>query len=230
MRTQLFAGIGLATAITAGASADFTAAMTNGYNVSVTDFFGNSIDLYVMDMYLMSDDANDVLLNVYNMNMSGPGTFYQAVASPTWTPSYAAGGPFDTDAAARGDSFVTIGTSDADISGGNPIQPGTNGTALDPNFGGGTAPGANAGWYTSDPAAATGAVTDTVIGQGVFIGRFAVETSDAFALSGSLAATWNQGLGTAGEQGTVDIIPVPAPGALALISLAGLAGLRGRRR
>ena len=117
MRTQLFAGIGLATAITAGASADFTAAMTNGYNVSVTDFFGNSIDLYVMDMYLMSDDANDVLLNVYNMNMSGPGTFYQAVASPTWTPSYAAdSGPFDTDAAARGDSFVTIGTIDADIS------------------------------------------------------------------------------------------------------------------
>lgn len=230
MHKPLFAGIGLAAAITAGASADFTVAMTYGYSATVEDFFGNSVDLYIVDMYAMSDDVNDVLLNVYNMNLAGPSAYYQAVAAPAWTPSGAASGsPFDTEAGRIGDSFVTIGTSQ-DISGQSPDQPTPNGTALDPNFGGGTAPGANAGWYTSDPAAATGAAGATMFGNGVFIGRFAVEGVDSFELSGSLAMTWNQGLGTPGEQGTVDIEIVPTPGALALLSVAGLAGLRGRRR
>ena len=62
-------------------------------------------------------------------------------------------------------------------------------------------------------------------GSGVLVGRFAFDGD--FDLSGSeLFVTWNQGLGTPGNQAGF-IVNVPAPGAMALL---GLAGLTGRRR
>ena len=59
---------------------------------------------------------------------------------------------------------------------------------------------------------------------GVLIGRFA--SMDSINRNWlSLEATWNQGLGTPGEQGQ---FVIPAPGAVALLGLAGLAGRRRR--
>jgi uncharacterized protein (TIGR03382 family) len=63
------------------------------------------------------------------------------------------------------------------------------------------------------------------IGMGVLIGRFAYDGD--FDLSGTtLEVTWNQGLGTPGNQAGFTV-NIPAPGAMALL---GLAGLTGRRR
>ena len=48
-----------------------------------------------------------------------------------------------------------------------------------------------------------------------------------FDLAGStLSVTWNEGIGTGAEQANFTV--VPAPGALALLGLAGLAGRRRR--
>ena len=102
------------------------------------------------------------------------------------------------------------------------------------NFGGnGTQiPAADAGWYNGSPPSLNGQVGDvagagTIAGSdfGVLIGRFSTGT---FAnLEGStLEVTWNQGLGTPGNQAGFTV--VPAPGALALLGLAGMAGRRRR--
>ncbi len=62
-------------------------------------------------------------------------------------------------------------------------------------------------------------------GMGVLIGRFAYDGD--FDLAGStLSVTWNEGIGTGAEQATFTV--VPAPGAFALLGVAGLAGRRRR--
>ena len=62
-------------------------------------------------------------------------------------------------------------------------------------------------------------------GLGVFVGRFSY-MGDFSLTDSTLEVTWNQGLGTPGQQAGF-IVNIPAPGALALL---GLAGLTGRRR
>ena len=62
--------------------------------------------------------------------------------------------------------------------------------------------------------------------EGTLIGRFAY--AEEFSLEGTVfSATWNQGLGTSGQQ--AEFIVTPAPGAIAMLGLAGLAGGRRRR-
>ena len=64
----------------------------------------------------------------------------------------------------------------------------------------------------------------------VFLGRFALNGVDDFDLSGVVSVTWNNGIGTEGNQlEDIAIMEVPAPGAFALLGLAGLAGGRRRR-
>ena len=58
--------------------------------------------------------------------------------------------------------------------------------------------------------------------------RAIIEGSGEFDLSGSLSVTWNEGIGTPGNQQAFDIMEVPAPGALALLGLGGLAVRRRR--
>ena len=60
----------------------------------------------------------------------------------------------------------------------------------------------------------------------MLIGRFSYDGD--FSLEGStLEVTWNQGLGTPGEQGQFTV-NIPAPGAMALFGLAGFAARRRR--
>jgi hypothetical protein len=227
IRVPLAAGLSLLVA--ASATADMTGNVyQNSYAGSHVDGFGAAdFDGSIVDLWMEFDDAADVALNVYNFNDINLGTtYYQSFTGATWLPNNL-GVPFETEALKYADSFVSIG-------GGDPLtgQTNANGTGLDPNFGGTSAagPGANAGWYNSNPGDPIGAVMateHTSTGLGVFVGRFSMQDAKSLSLEGSTgAATWNQGLGTAGQQAGFTV--VPAPGALALLGLAGLAGRRRR--
>ena len=226
MRTSLFAA-GAAALVAGSASASITGATVVSYSVTAADFGGAEVTVNVQDLYMTSNDAADVMLNVYNLTLSGTAsgiTYFQSFTGTGWQPTNL-GGPFDTAALQSADSFVTIGGFDF----ANPLQtPGAGaGTGLDPNFGGNTAaaPGALAGWYNGSPPSLNGQVGATAAGLGVLVGRFTY--AGDFSLEGStLEVTWNQGLGTPGQQAGFTV--VPAPGALALLGLAGIAGRRRR--
>ena len=233
---SILAGAG----ITVAASAEITGAYVVSYSVTAADFDGTSVTVNVQDLYLSSDDAwegvpesGDTVLNVYNLNLveSGRVDYFQSFTGTGWKPTNL-GGPFDTPALRLADSFVTIGGFAQDTL--LPEQaPGTGtGSALDPDFGGNDTghPDENAGWYNGSPpsyAGATGQVADGTGGfdTGVLIGRFAYQ-GDFTIVDSTLWVTWNQGLGTPGQQSP--FIVTPAPGALALLGLAPFA--RRRRR
>ena len=225
MKKVVLTGIAAA-AIAATASADITGAVVNNYIVTAEDFGGTMVTVNVSDLYLTSNDAADTALNVYNLTMAAAGqvTYFQSVTGTGWAPSNL-GSIFDTDALRRADSFVTIGG----FSFMDPEQaPGAgSGTGLDPNFGGNNAayPGALAGWYNGNPPSLNGQVGETVVGLGVLVGRFSY-AGDFDLMGSTFEVTWNQGLGTPGQQAGFTV--VPAPGVLALLGLAGLAGRRRR--
>ncbi len=216
------------TALIAGtAAADMTGAVAISYSVTAADFDGSDVTVNVTDVYMTSNDAADTLLNVYNLSMANGSesiSYFQSFTGTGWQPTNL-GGPFDTPALQVADSFVTIGGFAAD---GRQVSGAGAGTGLDPNFGGNnaSAPGGLAGWYNGNPPSLNGQVADyDDISSAVLIGRFSA--TESFDLIGStLSVTWNQGLGTDGQQG--DFTIAPAPGAMALLGLAGLAGRRRR--
>ena len=225
MRSTMLLGAGLAAAVASAASASITGAVAVSYSVTAEDFGGASVSVNVQDIYMTSDDAADVMLNVYNLTLSDTAagiTYFQSFTGTGWMPTNL-GGPFDTAALQSADSFVTIGGFDF----ANPLQtPGAGaGTGLDPNFGGNNAgaPGALAGWYNGSPPSLNGQVGDTAAGLGVLVGRFTY-AGDFDLVGSTLEVTWNQGLGTPGQQAAFTV--TPAPGALALLGLAGVAGRR----
>lgn len=219
----------LAAAITSTSLAEITGFFFVNYQAAASDFDGSSVTVNVQDMYMSSNDAADVLLNVFNFTMApwaDDVTFFQSFTGTGWRPTNL-GGPFDTPALQQIDSFVTIGGFAADA-----LQvPGAGaGTGLDPNFGGNTAdrPGDLAGWYNGSPPLLNGAAQDNDNGQSlsVLVGRFS--SIELFDLNGSTASvTWNQGLGTSAQQ--ADFILVPAPGILASLNLIVLLARRRRR-
>ena len=220
----------LATAgLTAAAAADITGAYVVEYSVTAADFDGSDVTVNVQDLYLSSDDTADTALNVYDVNLVAGGqvNYFQSFTGTGWQPTNL-GGPFDTAALRQADSFVTIGGFDQGVAAPEQAPGAGAGTGLDPNFGGNSAaaPGALAGWYNGSPPSLNGQV-GAVEGSdlGVLIGRFAT-VGDSDLTGGTLEVTWNQGLGTPGQQAGFTI--VPAPGALALLGLAGIAGRRRR--
>ena len=226
MNKAVFAALGTAV-LTTAASADLTGAVAVSYSKTVSDFGGATVTVGITDIYMTSNDAADTLLNVYNFNLSGsaPSSFYQSTTGAGWTPTNL-GGPFDNQATREGDSFVTIGgfgTNAEQVNGAG------EGTGLDPNFGGNSAsaPGANAGWFNSNPPSANGLVGDTAVGLGVLIGRFSSIGAAPILNGSTLSVTWNQGLGTDASQGTFTVF-FPAPGGLALMAFAGLKQRRRR--
>jgi MYXO-CTERM domain-containing protein len=226
-------GLGLASIVAATASADITGAYVVEYSVTAADFGGAEVTVNIQDLYLASDDGADVALNVFNLNLVSEAQidYFQSFTSTGWI-AQNAGGPFDAPALRLADSFVTMGgfAQDALL----PEQaPGAgSGSGLDPNFGGNSAsyPGDLAGWYNGSPPNLNGQVGAVAqpgggFGIGVLIGRFAYDGE--FSLEGTtLEVTWNQGLGTPGDQQEFTV--TPAPGALALLGLAGLSGRRRR--
>ncbi|MBQ71930.1 MAG: hypothetical protein CMJ67_03400 [Planctomycetaceae bacterium] len=227
-------GLGLASLVAATASADITGAYVYSYSVTAADFDGADVTVNVQDLYLSSNDAADTALNVFNYNAGANAatSYFQSFTGTGWQPTNL-GGPFDAPALRLADSFVTIGGFAQDTL--LPEQaPGSGaGTGLDPNFGGNgaAAPGPNAGWYNGSPPSLNGQVgavpepSGDLIGLGVLVGRFA-SVEDFSIVCSTFEVTWNQGLGTPGQQ--AGILYCPAPGALALFGLAAFG--RHRRR
>jgi hypothetical protein len=218
-------GLGLAAVVAGTVSAEYTGAVEVAYTVTAADFGGAEVTVNVRDIYMVSNDGADTLLNVYNWNtVGGAASYFQSFTGTGWQPTNL-GGPFDTTALQQADSFVTIGGFGA----GALQTPGAGaGSGLDPNFGGNNAaaPGPDAGWYNGSPPSLNGAVMTYDSGVvGTLIGRFT--STEEFSLIGTMfEATWNQGLGTPGQQ--AGFMVTPAPGALALLGLAGVAGRRRR--
>ena len=230
----MIATLGLA----AAASADMTGAYVVSYSVTTEDFGGTAVSVNVQDLYMSSNDAADTLLNVFNMNLASTAEvdYFQSATGAGWLPNNL-GSIFDTPALRLADSFVTIGGFAQDTLVPEQAPGAGSGTGLDPNFGGPNAlrPGADAGWFNSSPPNLNGQVGNVAgndetpepdsFGLGVLIGRFAYDGD--FTLEGStLEVTWNQGIGTPGDQAAFTV--TPAPGAMALLGLAGLAGRRRR--
>jgi MYXO-CTERM domain-containing protein len=182
--------------------------------VATAGFTGLSVEMEeagVFRLYANFDDAGDTVVNVFNSNISNAGGWkHDDVAGGTWIP-LGAGGP--------GDSFVTIG--------GEPSF--TNTTTLDPNFDNNTANqtslGVNAGWFNGNPPNNQG---NAGVEGKVLLARFVHQTLDDTV--GGLELTFTTAAGdTVFGGGDFTTNPVPAPGALALLGLAGLAGTRRRR-
>ena len=229
LNRKMIIALGASATFATAANADFTGAVFQHVQyVNVVDgFSAPDFDGTVIDLWAESDDAADILLNVYGYHDANFGTaYYQSFTGGTWLPNNQ-GPPFETPALQYADSYVSIGG----YNGGS--QPNNDGTGLDPNFGGTDAdgPAEGSGWYNSNPAKYNGqavATSHTDSGLGVFIGRFSLNDGGAgFSMEGTFGEfTWNQGLGTPGHQGGFSVIP--APGAVALLGLAGLAGRRRR--
>jgi hypothetical protein len=231
-----------AMAVSAISTADIIDCVYTGSQVSAGDFAGQpDFNGYVIDLWLVSDDATDTVLNTFNVNISnslGADNYYQSFTGTGWVPNNL-GAPFETEALRRADSFVSMGARNADGSeslDGGVVQMASNGTGLDPAFGGNNAgaPGQNAGWYNSNPPVSIGLPIQGIVpGVGVvFIGRFSLQGVEDFDLSGTVSSTWNNGIGTEGNQIfdlNISELVVPAPGAMALLGLAGIAGGRRRR-
>ena len=232
MNKALIAGLSTGV-LAAAASADITGAYVVSYSVTAEDFGGTAVSVNVQDLYMSSDDSADTLLNVFNMNLASTAQvdYFQSATGTGWLPSNL-GGIFDTPALRLADSFVTIGGFAQDTLLPEQAPGAGSGTGLDPNFGGNSAvrPGADAGWFNSSPPSLNGQVGQVAsagggLGLGVLIGRFSFD-GDFDLIGSTLEVTWNQGLGTPGEQGSFTV--TPAPGAMALLGLAGLAGRRRR--
>ena len=227
------AALGLA----AAATADITDAYVVSYTVVAEDFGGSVVTVNVQDLYLKSDDAADTVLNVYNLNLASTAqvSYFQSATGTGWLPSNL-GGIFDTPSLRKADSFVTIGGFAQDTLSPEQVPGAGSGTGLDPDFGGNNVamPAENGGWFNSSPPSLNGLVGNVAgldstaapdsFGLGVLVGRFAYDGN--FDLQGStLYVTWNQGLGTPGEQASFTVVSTPG-----VIALLGLAGLAGRRR
>ena len=234
MRISTLLGAGLATLVAGAATADITGAYVYEYSVTASDFDGSAVTVNIQDLYLSSDNGADVALNVFNYSASDTAadSYFQSFTGTGWQPTNL-GGPFDTPALRLADSFVTIGGFAQNTIAPEQAPGAGAGTGLDPNFGGNSAaaPGAEAGWYNGSPPSLNGQVgavpepDGNLIGLGVLVGRFAT-VGESDLIGGTLEVTWNQGLGTPGEQAGFTI--TPAPGALALLGLAGLANRRRR--
>jgi MYXO-CTERM domain-containing protein len=237
MKTGMIAAVaGLAA--TGMASAAFTSFVVTSANVTNS---GQSLTVYTV--VARFDGAADTLLNCFNFGITGGSTaaalggFWHkdlnttnsnvlTQASGTWSPS-------QTGSAANNrpyDSYLTIGNQAL----------GTNTSNADPSWpaaGGGwdrpdLAAGGTIGWFNSNPPNLQGRVgVGANTATDVRIGQFVLSANDNVLRTYTLTAGYNNGAPGASAQfatGTFTLGAVPAPGAVALLGLAGLAGRRRR--
>jgi len=226
---KFVASMALAAAVSSAASATFVS-----YVVTKTSTTNSGVALDVYRVFARFDGPTDTVLNAFNFNRldsASTNIFYHkdnssynggvlSKAYGTWAPqltgSPTLNRPFD--------SFLTIG--------GNPVA--TNSTNADPSWGGAgwNRPdfpnGANVGWFNSNPPNLQGRVgVAPNTATDVLLGQFVV---DAGANGGNynLKIGYNSGISGAAVQFAETTFSLPAPGALALLGLAGLAGRRRR--
>jgi hypothetical protein len=252
--THLTASTLFISAVTAaGAHAAMTGVTSTNY--SVTD---GARRYSVMDVYVDFTGTYDKLVNFYGTTgstsvvmafingvsyngpsiVAGNGAGFAQAAGTSWMPASAAAGN-------AWDSFVTIGARTQDAAAGIAADDYfTNATTVgaDTVAGGSNALSAyqGAGWYTNAPTG-NHVYAGTYADKRIMLGRFSVETTNLAAtdvltlqFKGNVTMRVN---GLSAGAGTV-IQPsfnetftygfVPAPGAVALLALAGLVGSRRR--
>ena len=202
----------------------------------------------VIDVFAGVQNASDKFLNVYNTTSNG--VFFQAtgLANKTWKPDAA---NFNSTRNSI-DSFMTAGTYSGGAYGGE-YYASTN-TNGDPNFTGNswnaspasdaaTTIPALAGWYTGDPtsidngAESIAGLQNRINGTGAAGANFGIWCAH-LVLNGnqvigtdftfSAFASIKDGVSGAVSQASSSFAAVPAPGALALLGLAGFAARRRR--
>jgi MYXO-CTERM domain-containing protein len=240
MKTVLFVA-SVASAIAASANAGFLG--FTGFSYIASN--GNR----VIDVFAVVSNASDKLLNVYNANITnnagaGGATFFTqqaGLATRGWKPDAATSSRSNTV-----DSFMTIG-----VDGGAPYEGqyyASAATGADGGFTSGwstlgnTIP-ANAGWFLSPPtlpdsvAESLSGMTGTRVnlgpaGQdgtlGVWCAHMVMSGDTTSCLWGATAAVKDgvTGLVSTGSVAAGQLIP--APGAIALMGLAGFAARRRR--
>ncbi|RLS90700.1 MAG: hypothetical protein DWI10_07540 [Planctomycetota bacterium] len=235
MKTAALAGL----AVTCTSSAAFI-----GYTVVETDVTHSGYALTRFELFANFNAATDTVLNVYNFSAYGGWAGHANLGSGFWhkddSNSSAAGvlsqtsgswAPQLTGNATTNrpfDSFLLIG--------GHAVA--SNSTTADPSWvGGGANPNGwnqaqlplynDLGWFNAFPPNMQGAVgSDPNSATTVKLGQFMLSQSDHADRKYTLRIAINNGLGTAvvASDGTFHL---PAPGAIALL---GLAGLKTRRR
>jgi MYXO-CTERM domain-containing protein len=207
----------------------------------------------IMDIFAGVSNASDKFLNVYDANISttvAGGFFQQAgLANKTWKPD--TGGFSNTRNSI--DSFMTAGTFQGGVYGAQYYA--STQTNADPNFTGtswNATPGsadattvpANAGWYTGNPTSVdnnaeslsglTGRVNGTngqFATHGIWVAHLVLSGTNVQIgtdVSFAAFASIKDGISGALSQGSSSFAAVPAPGALALLGLAGFASRRRR--
>jgi len=244
MKNMILA-VSAASAVAASANASF-----QGFVGSVRTIGGYT----VIDIFAGVSNASDKFLNAYDMNISTTvaGGFYQAagLANKSWKPDAS---NFNSTRNSI-DSFMTAGTYSGGQYGG--VYYASTNSNGDPYFSGTTwnatlgSPAANtvpvnAGWYTGNPPSAdnnaeslaglTGRVNGTngagvAPSYGIWISHI-VLTGTGWTLGTDVSyagyASVKDGLSGAVSQGA-STFEVPAPGAVALLGLAGFAARRRR--
>ena len=220
-------GTAATTALATAASADFI-----GFDGAVSQVG----DYTVIKMYAVYDAA-DIALNVFDAEIvtKDAGGFNQSDvqigAGGTWAPNASLDIPGFADSSI--DSFGTIGY-------GVGAAAATNGTALDPTFldatgGLGAYVPSGGGWYNGNPTSeqVAGAV-DGIGAYAVWVGQFAFANSRVEAAGSNNFFVFDAQMGSKDAAGEVFFggdayIWTPAPGALALLGLGGVASRRRRK-
>jgi hypothetical protein len=236
---MMAAGLGLA--VSGVASAAFT-----GYTVVATDVTSGGVNLTRYELFANFNGATDTVLNVFNLALVSTneadayGGFWHKDTSSgnsgVLSQQYGSWAPQATGSATQNrpfDSFLLIG--------GNPT--GTNTTNADPswNSGGSGSHAGNSngwtradlvnngqlGWFNSSPPNLQGRVgTAPNTATLVKIGQFMLSAGHEVRTY-TLTAGYNNGAGGSVQFFTGNFV-LPAPGAIALLGLAGFARRRSR--
>ena len=214
-----------------------------GFVGSVRNVGGNT----VVDVFAGVSNASDKFLNVYNTVSDGVFVQKAGNATKTWKPDTTL---FTSTRNTLDDSFMTAGS--ARFAGDSEIYA-SGKTNADPNFTGTSwdgAPGSPAattipnlaGWYTGDPtspdnnAESLAGITGrqnlsggATANFGIWCAHFVVAGENA-VINFSAFTSIKDGLSGAvsQSQSSGSFNPIPAPGALALLGLAGFASRRRR--
>ena len=237
MKNMILA-VSAVSAVTFSANAGFLGFVASARNVG-----GNTI----VDVFAGVSNASDKFLRVYNTVSDTVFVQKNSLETKTWKPDSAG---FASTRNTLNDSFMTAGTFSGGQYGGEYYaSANTNG---DPNFTGTswnatpasalatTIPNL-AGWYTGDPTSVDN-VSESILGmigrqdlsggaaatRGIWVAHFVVAGNNAVINFSAFTSIKDGVSGAVSQSQSSGAFNVPAPGALALLGLAGFASRRRR--